>query len=70
MTSVSVSFEARRLLNSLKSMEGHQSVDALIKDMVKQHQLRRLQNHITDLRDQISSLKGMDIDNLVRRLKE
>ena len=42
MTSVSVSFEVRRRLNSLRAMEGVKSIDDLLKSVLKEYRLNRL----------------------------
>ena len=68
MTSVSVSFETRRQLNSMKVMDNHRSVDDLLADLVKQYKVLRMRGVVDDLRARFSELEEMDVDALVRKL--
>jgi CRISPR/Cas system type I-B associated protein Csh2 (Cas7 group RAMP superfamily) len=68
MTSVSVSFETRRQLNSMKVMDNHRSVDDLLADLVKQYKVLRMRGVVDDLRSRFSELEEMDVDALVRKL--
>jgi len=68
MTSVSVSFETRRQLNSMKVMDNHRSVDDLLADLVKQYKVLRMRGVVDDLRARFSELDEMDVDALVRKL--
>ena len=62
MTSVSVSFEVRRRLNSLRAMEGVKSIDDLLKSVLKEYRLNRLKEEHDSLRMRISNLDDTDID--------
>tara|TARA_B100000131_G_scaffold124476_1_gene121598 strand:- start:1816 stop:2058 length:243 start_codon:yes stop_codon:yes gene_type:complete len=68
MTSVSVSFETRRQLNSMKVMDNHRSIDDLLADLVKQYKVLRMRGVVDDLRSRFSELEEMDVDALVRKL--
>lgn len=68
MTSVSVSFETRRQLNSMKVMDNHRSIDDLLTDLVKQYKVLRMRGVVDDLRSRFSELEDMDVDALVRKL--
>lgn len=68
MTSVSVSFETRRQLNSMKVMDNHRSVDDLLADLVKQYKVLRMRGVVDDLRARFAELEEMDVDALVRKL--
>tara|TARA_Y100001970_G_C13613898_1_gene546194 strand:+ start:88 stop:330 length:243 start_codon:yes stop_codon:yes gene_type:complete len=68
MTSVSVSFETRRQLNSMKVMDNHRSIDDLLADLVKQYKVLRMRGVVDDLRARFSELEEMDVDALVRKL--
>ena len=68
MTSVSVSFETRRQLNSMKVMDNHRSVDDLLADLVKQYKVLRMRGVVDDLRSRFSELEEIDVDALVRKL--
>jgi len=65
---VSVSFETRRQLNSMKVMDNHRSVDDLLADLVKQYKVLRMRGVVDDLRSRFSELEEMDVDALVRKL--
>ena len=70
MTSVSVSFEVRRRLNSLKAMEGVTSVDDLLKAVLKEHRLNRLRAEQDSIRSRIRELKKTDIEAVINRILE
>jgi len=65
---VSVSFETRRQLNSMKVMDNHRSIDDLLADLVKQYKVLRMRGVVDDLRARFSELEEMDVDALVRKL--
>lgn len=68
MTSVSVSFEVRRRLNSLRAMEGVKSIDDLLKSVLKEYRLNRLKVEHDALRIRISDLDEADIDSTISAL--
>ena len=68
MTSVRVSYETRRHLNSLRSMTDHRSVDGLIMGLVKEHKMQKLQGVTDELRAKINELSGIDSEVLIQRL--
>ncbi len=68
MTSVSVSFEVRRRLNSLRAMEGVKSIDDLLKSVLKEYRLNRLKVEHDALRIRISNLNEEDIDATISAL--
>ena len=70
MTSVSVSFEIRRRLNSLKAMEGVTSVDDLLKAVLKEHRLNRLRSEQDSIRSRIRELEKTDIEAVINRIME
>ena len=70
MTSVSVSFEIRRRLNSLKAMEGVGSVDDLLKAVLKEHRLNRLRSEQDSIRLRIRDLEKTDIEEVINRVME
>ncbi len=65
---MSVSFETRRQLNSMKVMDNHRSIDDLLADLVKQYKVLRMRGVVDDLRSRFSELEEMDVDALVRKL--
>jgi hypothetical protein len=68
MTSVSVSYETRRNLNSLRSMSGHRSIDGMLMTLVKEHKMQKLQGVTDELRAKIDELSGIDAEVLIQRL--
>ena len=41
MTSVSVSYEVRRQLNTMRTVNGHKSVNMLLEDVIRAHKMAR-----------------------------
>ena len=68
MTSVSVSYETRRMLNTMRTMEGYKSIDELLKHLTRTHSLQRLHGAQQDLRERIEALSELDLEALVQRL--
>jgi len=68
MTSVSVSFDVRRQLNSLRAMGNHRSVDDLLKAILKEYRLSQLKGESDKLRDRVAAAGEADVDALVARL--
>ena len=68
MTSVSVSYETRRQLNSLRSVSGQKSIDGLLMALVKEHKKQNLSGVTDDLRSRINELEGIDAEILIQRL--
>ena len=68
MTSVSVSYETRRQLNSLRSMSGQKSIDGLLMTLVKEHKKQNLSGVTDDLRSRLDELEGIDAEILIQRL--
>ena len=46
MTSVSVSYEVRRQLNTLRTMDGHRSVDDFLTDLIRAHKLAKMNGSV------------------------
>ena len=68
MTSVSVSYEVRRQLNTMRSTSGHKSVYELLLDMVRAHKIAKMNGEIETLRDRMKAVADVDIEHLVDRL--
>jgi hypothetical protein len=68
MTSLSVSFETRRQLNSMKAMGDHRSVGDLLTELVKQNKLMRMKGVLDELQSRLEELNDLDADALVRKL--
>ena len=69
MTSLSVSYEIRRQLNSMRAMKDLKSVNELLVQLIQEHKLTNL-TKVTDLlRGKLGDLEGLDAEHLVQRLQ-
>ena len=69
MTSVSVSLETRRLLNSLRSMSDFKSIDDLIEHIIKEQRMMRLQSEFEDLQKLIAGMDSADVSALIANVE-
>lgn len=69
MTSVSVSYEVRRQLNTLRTLGGYRSVDEVLQDLIRQHRMARMDGSLGTLRERAKVAADVDVDHLVERLK-
>ncbi len=68
MTSVSVSYEVRRQLNSLRTMDGHKSIDNLIAELIRNHKLSQMNDQLEPLREKMKEFADVNSEHLVQRL--
>jgi hypothetical protein len=68
MTSVSVSYEVRRQLNTLRTMDGHRSVDTFLGEMIRAHKLAKMNGELEALREQMKEVADVGVEHLVQRL--
>ncbi|MDP6224415.1 MAG: hypothetical protein QGF34_05075 [Candidatus Poseidoniaceae archaeon] len=68
MTSVSVSYEVRRQLNTMRTVSGHKSVNTLLEDLIRIHKMARMRGEIDTLRDHLQRVADVNVDHLVSRL--
>jgi len=68
MTSVSVSYEVRRQLNSLRTMDGHKSIDNLIAELIRNHKLSQMNDQLEPLREKMKEIADVKSEHLVQRL--
>ena len=68
MTSVSVSYEVRRQLNTLRTMDGHRSVDDFLTDLIRAHKLAKMNGELENLRIQMKEVADVSAEHLVQRL--
>ena len=68
MTSVSVSYEVRRQLNTLRTMDGHKSVDSFISELIRAHKLAKMTGELDELRSKMKEIADVNSDHLVQRL--
>ena len=67
MTSVSVSYEIRRL-NTLRTAGGHRSVNDLLGEMIRTHKMLKMNGEIDVLRDRMKQAVDVDVEHLAERL--
>ena len=68
MTSVSVSYEVRRQLNTMRSTSGHKSVNELLLDMARAHKIAKMNGEIETLRERMKAVADVEVEHLVDRL--
>ena len=68
MTSVSVSYEIRRQLNTMRTAGGHKSVNELLAEMIRTHNMLKMNGEIDTLRDRMKQAVDVDVDHLAERL--
>ena len=68
MTSVSVSYEVRRQLNTLRTMDGHRSVDSFLSELIRAHKLAKINGDLDELRTQMKEVADVSAEHLVQRL--
>ena len=68
MTSVSVSYEVRRQLNTLRTMDGHRSVDSFLSELIRAHKLAKMNGDLDELRTQMKEVADVSAEHLVQSL--
>ena len=68
MTSVSVSYEVRRQLNTLRTIDGHRSVDSFLSELIRAHKLAKMNGDLDELRTQMKEVADVSAEHLVQRL--
>ena len=68
MTSISVSYEVRRQLNTLRTLSGYKSVNELLNDLIRAHKITKMNGEIENLRERMKAAADVDIEHLVNRL--
>jgi hypothetical protein len=68
MTSVSVSFDVRRQLNSMRAMGNHASVDELLNLVLQEYRMAQLRAEADKLRSRLRDIGQTDVEALVERL--
>ncbi len=68
MTSISVSYEVRRQLNTMRTSSGHKSVNELLNDMVRAHKIAKMQGDIDTLRQRMKDIADVPVEQLADRL--
>lgn len=65
---MSVSYEIRRQLNTLRTSGGHKSVNDLLADMIRTHKMLKMKGEIDTLRERMQQAVDVDVDHLAERL--
>lgn len=68
MTSVSVSYEVRRQLNTMRTMGDFASVDDLLRHLIREHKVAKMSGTTDKLRDRVKEAADVDVNHLVERL--
>jgi Arc/MetJ-type ribon-helix-helix transcriptional regulator len=68
MTSISVGFEVRRQLNSMRALGNYKSVDDLLQHLLKEYRLNQISRDSDALQRSLESLNDVDVDGLVAKL--
>ena len=68
MTSVSVSYEIRRQLNTLRTTGDHRSVNELLAEMIRTHKMLKMKGEIDTLRERMKLAVDVDVEHLAERL--
>ena len=68
MTSVSVSYEVRRQLNTMRTVSGHKSVNTLLQDLIRAHKMARMHGELDTLHAHLQRVADVNVDHLVSRL--
>ena len=68
MTSISVSYEVRRQLNTLRTFSGYKSVNELLNDLIRAHKITKMNGEVEKLRERMKAVADVDVEHLVDRL--
>ena len=68
MTSVSVSYEVRRQLNTMRTVNGHKSVNMLLEDVIRAHKMARKRGELEVLQEHLKRVADVNVEHLVDRL--
>ena len=68
MTSISVSYEIRRQLNTIRTTSGYKSVNDLLEDLVHTHKMMKMKGEIDLLQSRLKETADVDVHHLAERL--
>ncbi len=69
MTSISVSFEVRRQLNSMRALGNYKSVDEFLQQLLKEHRLNQISRDSDALQQALGSMDDIDVSGLIAKLE-
>ena len=61
MTSVSVSYEVRRQLNTMRTVSGHKSVNTLLEDLIRAHKMARMRGELDTLQAHLQRVADVNV---------
>ena len=64
MTSISVSYEVRRQLNTLRTLSGYKSVNEFLNDLVRAHKITKMSGEIDTLRERMKAVADVEVEHL------
>ncbi len=68
MSSISVSYETRRQLNTMRTMNGYKSVDLLLADLIREHKTKKMRGELDNLRTSMKEIADVNVNHLIDRL--
>jgi len=68
MTSISVSYETRRQLNTMRTMYGYKSVDAMLASLIREHKTSKMKGELDEVRNHMKEVADVDVEHLIDRL--
>jgi|TARA_B110000263_G_C15160790_1_gene442310 Arc/MetJ-type ribon-helix-helix transcriptional regulator len=69
MTSISVSFEVRRQLNSMRALGNYKSVDDFLQQLLKEYRLNQISRDSDALQQSLGSINDIDVNELIAKLE-
>jgi len=69
MTSISVSFEVRRQLNSMRALGNYKSVDDFLQQLLKEYRLNQISRDSDALQQALESINDIDVNGLIAKLE-
>ncbi len=69
MTSISVSFEVRRQLNSMRALGNYKSVDDFLQQLLKEYRLNQISRDSDALQKALGSMNDIDVNGLIAKLE-
>jgi len=68
MTSVSVSFDVRRQLNSMRALGNYESVDTLLLHLLKEYRLNQIKRDSESLQESLKTIENTNVNDLIAKL--
>ncbi len=68
MTSVSVSFDVRRQLNSMRALGNYEIVDTLLLHLLKEYRLNQIKRDSESLQESLKTIENTNVNDLIAKL--